>query len=83
MRQPSKIAEKAAGKFIKVSEKDRLDIFNRTRNLLEAGRVEEARQLILKYLQRETHRRGVLSGRPRLYAARRCQQRLPQLRGHY
>jgi hypothetical protein len=58
MRQPSQIAEKAAGKFIKVSEKDRLDIFNRTRNLLEAGRVEEARQLILKYLQRETTAEG-------------------------
>ncbi len=58
MKQPSQIVEQTAGKFMKVSEKERLDIFDRTRKLLEAGKVEEARQLILKYLQRESNAEG-------------------------
>ena len=58
MKQPSQVAEQAAGKFMKVSEKERLDIFDRTRKLLDAGKVEEARQLILKYLQRESNVEG-------------------------
>jgi tetratricopeptide (TPR) repeat protein len=58
MKQPSQLTEQAAGKFIKVSEKERLDIFDRTRKLLDAGKVEEARQLILKYLQRENNAEG-------------------------
>jgi cellulose synthase operon protein C len=58
MKQPSQVTEKLAGKFMKVSEKERLDIFDRTRKLLEAGKVEEARQLILKYLQLESNAEG-------------------------
>ncbi|MCX5829530.1 MAG: tetratricopeptide repeat protein [Deltaproteobacteria bacterium] len=58
MKQPSQVTEQAAGKFMKVSEKERLDIFDRTKKLLEAGKVEEARQLILKYLQRESNAEG-------------------------
>ncbi|MFA5179782.1 MAG: tetratricopeptide repeat protein [Syntrophales bacterium] len=58
MKQPSQIVEKTAGKFMKVSEKERQDIFARTRNLLDAGKVEEARQLILKYLQKESNAEG-------------------------
>jgi len=58
MKQPSQVAEQAAGKFIKMSEKERQDIFDRTRKLLEAGKVEEARQFILKYLQRESNAEG-------------------------
>ena len=58
IKQPSQIVEQTAGKFIKVSEKERLDIFDRTRKFLEVGKVEEARQLILKYLQRESNAEG-------------------------
>jgi tetratricopeptide (TPR) repeat protein len=58
MKQQSQIVEQTAGKFMKVSEKERLDIFDRTRKSLEAGKVEEARQLILKYLQRESNAEG-------------------------
>jgi len=58
MKQPSQLTEQAAGKFMKVSEKERLDIFDRTRKFLEAGKVEEARRLILKYLQRESNAEG-------------------------
>lgn len=57
-KQPSQAVEEAAGKFMKVSKKERLDIFDRTRKFLEAGKVEEARQLILKYLQREGNAEG-------------------------
>jgi len=58
IKQPSQIVEQTAGKFMKVSEKERLDIFDRTRKFLEAGKVEEARQLILKYLQRDSNAEG-------------------------
>jgi tetratricopeptide (TPR) repeat protein len=58
MKQPSQVAEQAAGKFMKVSEKERLDIFDRTRKFLDAGKVEDARQLILKYLQRDSNAEG-------------------------
>jgi tetratricopeptide (TPR) repeat protein len=58
IKHPSQAVEQAAGKFMKVSEKERLDIFDRTRKLLDAGKVEEARQLILKYLQRESNPEG-------------------------
>ena len=58
MKQPSQVTEQTAGKFMKVSEKERLDIFDRTRKLSEAGKLEEARQIILKYLQRESNAEG-------------------------
>jgi tetratricopeptide (TPR) repeat protein len=59
MKQPSQIVEKTAGKFMKVSEKERQETFTRTKNLLDAGKVEDARQLILKYLQKETSAEGL------------------------
>jgi len=58
IKQPSQIVEQTAGKFMKVSEKERRDIFDRTRKFLKAGKVEEARQLILKYLQRDSNAEG-------------------------
>jgi tetratricopeptide (TPR) repeat protein len=58
MKQPSQVVEQAAGKFMKVSEKERQNIFAETRRLLGAGKVDEARQLILKYLQRESNAEG-------------------------
>ena len=58
LKQPSRETEQTAGAFLKVSEKERLDIFSRTRTLLTEGKVEEARQLILNYLQKEGNAEG-------------------------
>lgn len=52
-KQPSQVIETTAGKFMKVSEKERRETFDETRKLLDEGRVEDARQLILKFLQKE------------------------------
>lgn len=58
LKQPSREAETTAGKFLKVSDKERRDTFDKTRQLLNVGSVEEARQLILKYLQKESNAEG-------------------------
>ena len=58
LKQPSQLVETTAGKFMKVSEKERRETFEETRKLLDAGQVEEARQLILKYLQKEGNAEG-------------------------
>ncbi|MDQ5985435.1 MAG: Beta-barrel assembly-enhancing protease [Syntrophus sp. SKADARSKE-3] len=58
MKQPSQATEQAAGKFTKVNEKERHEIFDRTNKFLESGNVEEARKLILGYLKRESNAEG-------------------------
>ena len=58
LKEPSRETEKAAGQFLKMGEGERKAIFSQTRALLDAGRVEEARQVILNYLQRENSAEG-------------------------
>ena len=58
IKQPSRVVEQIAGKHLKVSETERRDIFERTNKSLQVGKVEEARQAILSYLQRESSAEG-------------------------
>ncbi len=58
IQRPSNVAEQAAGKYLKVSVAERQNALERTKKLLDAGQVEEARKAILAYLQRESNAEG-------------------------
>jgi len=54
----AKEVEEKAGKNIKVSEAERTAIFQKVKDLMMAGKMEEARIEILKYLEREKSAEG-------------------------
>lgn len=57
-KEPSRESGQSAYHIMKVSGKERREIFDGTRKLLDTGRVDEARQLIRQYLQRESSAEG-------------------------
>jgi len=56
--RPSREIERQAGRFERVSEQERSDIFRRVNGLLTSGRIDDAKQVILNYLGREQTAQG-------------------------